>query len=138
MLHLNASVFVELTLIALLAATLIYCALLERKLSALRKGQDGLKQTIMELNTAIISAGASMRALKAAAGEAAETLDGRIANARSLSDELSLITSSGERIAERIAGAAPAKPANGIHPASLMNRLKPSHQNMGQMTGAMR
>jgi len=133
MLHLNASFFVELTLIALLAATLVYCALLERKLSALRKGQDGLKQTIVELNTAIVSAGASMRALKAAAGEAAETLDGRIAQARTLSDELSLITSSGERIAARIAGAAPAKPSNTIHPASLMNRLKAPAQSMGAM-----
>jgi phage shock protein A len=130
--HLNVSFFVELTLIALLAATLVYCALLERKLSALRKGQDGLKQTIGELNTAIISAGASMRALKAAAGEAAETLDSRIAHARQLSDELSLITSSGERIADRIANGAPVKPGNAIHPASLMNRLKP------QTAGAMR
>ncbi|HEY1632727.1 MAG TPA: DUF6468 domain-containing protein [Rhizomicrobium sp.] len=131
--HLNASFFVELTLIALLAATLVYCALLERKLSALRKGQDGLKQTIVELNAAIVSAGASMRALKAAAGEAAETLDGRIAQARGLSDELSLITSSGERIAERIAAATPPKSNNGVHPASLMNRLKSPAQAMGAM-----
>jgi phage shock protein A len=126
---LNVSFFVELTLIALLAATLVYCALLERRLSALRKGQDGLKATIGELNTAIVSAGASMRALKAAASDAATTLDSRIANARSLADELSLLTVSGDRIANRIADAAPAKPTNGIHPASLMNRLKP--QAMG-------
>jgi hypothetical protein len=136
--HLNASFFVELTLIALLAATLVYCALLERKLSALRKGQDGLKQTIAELNTAIISAGASMRSLKAAAGEAAGTLDARIASARTLSDELALITSSGERIAERIANGTPAKAGNPIHPASLMNRLKPQAQTMGLTMGAMR
>src|ERR1700742_1343048 len=122
MLHLNASVFVELTLIALLAATLVYCALLERRLSALRKGQDGLKHTIQELNAAIVSAGASMRALKAAASDAAATLDTRIANGRGLADELSLLTASGERIADRIANA-PSQ-TSAIHPAALMNRLE--------------
>jgi len=59
----NIPFLVELALIALLALTLVYCIVLERKLSALRKGQDGLKATIGELNTAIVSAGASMRAL---------------------------------------------------------------------------
>ncbi|HEX3674551.1 MAG TPA: DUF6468 domain-containing protein [Rhizomicrobium sp.] len=133
--HMNLSFFVELTLIALLAATLVYCALLERKLSALRKGQDGFKQIILDLNSAIVSAGASMRALKASASEAAETLDARIASARSLNDELALVTASGERIADRIANGGPAKQAtNGIHPAALqsrLDRLKP--QSMGTM-----
>ncbi len=134
-LHMNISFFVELTLIGLLAATLVYCALLERKLSALRKGQDGLKKIITDLNGAIISAGASMRALKASAAEAAQTLDARIASARNLNDELSLLAASGERIAERIANGGPVKQAtNGIHPAALQNRLdrlKP--QNMGTL-----
>ncbi len=57
---------VEVVLTGLLAATLIYCAVLERRLAALRKSQDGLKATIGELNAAILSAGTSMRLLKAA------------------------------------------------------------------------
>lgn len=116
----NIPFLVELALIALLALTLVYCIVLERRLSALRKGQDGLKATIGELNTAIVSAGASMRALKAAAGGAAETLDGRIESARALIDELSLMTASGERIADRIAMGSATKPAL---PASLIGRL---------------
>ncbi|MGA7713556.1 MAG: DUF6468 domain-containing protein [Rhizomicrobium sp.] len=91
----------ELALTVLLAATLAYCIVLERRLSAVRKGQEGLKTMIGELNAAISGAGASMRALKAAAGNAAETLDERLKRARALADELSLLTSSGERIAER-------------------------------------
>jgi len=63
----NVSLIVELVLIALLAMTLVTCIVLERKLSALRKGQDGLKQTIGELNGAIVSAGASTRGSKARA-----------------------------------------------------------------------
>jgi len=106
--HITLSTGLELALTILLAFTLVYCVVLERRLSALRKGQDGLKATIGELNTAIISAGASMRALKSSAAEAGELLDGRLSRARALSDELALITASGERIAERFDRATPA------------------------------
>jgi phage shock protein A len=120
---LSLSLIVEIALSALLTATLVYCIVLERKLAALRKGQDGLKQTIAELNSAIVSAGSSMRMLKSAAASASETLDERLTRARSLVDELSLLTASGERIADRIDRGTAAKPANGIHPAALANRL---------------
>lgn len=117
----------ELTLTVLLAATLVYCIVLERRLSAVRKGQEGLKTMIGELNAAIAGAGASLRALKAAAGGAAETLDDRLRRARALADELSLLTSSGERIAERFDRVA-TKPAERMAPAhlpsgSVMHRL---------------
>jgi hypothetical protein len=98
--------FVEVTLEILLAVTLGYCILLERRLAAVRKGQEGLSRTIGELNMAIAGAGASLRALKAAAGEAAQTLDERLKRARLHIDELSVLTASGERIAVRIENAA--------------------------------
>ncbi|HWY62831.1 MAG TPA: DUF6468 domain-containing protein [Rhizomicrobium sp.] len=98
--------FVEVTLEILLAATLCYCILLERRLAAVRKGQEGLSRTIGELNMAIAGAGASLRALKAAAGEAAQTLDERLKRARLHIDELSVLTASGERIADRMENAA--------------------------------
>ena len=50
---------VEVSLEALLAVTLCYCILLERRLAAVRKGQEGLARTIGELNMAISGAGAS-------------------------------------------------------------------------------
>jgi hypothetical protein len=93
---------VEIALEVLLAATLCYCILLERRLSAVRKGQEGLSRTIGELNMAIAGAGASLRALKAAAGESAGALDERLKRARLHIDELSVLTASGERIAQRI------------------------------------
>ncbi len=58
--------FVEVTLEILLAVTLCYCILLERRLAAVRKGQEGLSRTVGELNMAIAGAGASLRALKSA------------------------------------------------------------------------
>jgi hypothetical protein len=102
----NLNFFLELGLEILLAFTLAYCVILERRLAAVRKGQEGLKTTIGELNMAISGAGASLRALKAAAGEAAVTLDERLKRARLHIDELSVLTASGERIAQRMEGAA--------------------------------
>ena len=118
------SIAIEILLSALLAATLFYCAVLERRLANLRKGQDGLKQTIAQLNTAIMSASTSIRALKEGTANAADTLDERLSRARGMADELSLLVSSGERIAERIAAQRPANTAaRAATPAVLANRL---------------
>ncbi len=121
------SLFVEIALSALLAATLVCCAILERRLAALRKGQDGLKQTFAVLNTAIVSAGASMRAMKESAESAAQTLDDRLVRARGMADELSVLTASGESIAERIVAKRSEAQRSGAsrtdRPAVLANRL---------------
>ena len=120
----TVSLIVELGLSALLLATIVYCAILERRLSALRKGQDGLKDTIVHLNEAIVSAGSSMRMLKAAASGAAEALDERIARGRGLADELSLLTASGERIAERMDRSTSSSKTVMPMPAALNARLE--------------
>ncbi len=120
----------EIALEVLLAATLCYCIVLERRLAAVRKGQEGLARHIGELNMAIAGAGASLRALKSAAGEAAQTLDERLKRARLHIDELSVLTASGERIAARMEGATTrARPENNadlssaLPSASIMGRL---------------
>jgi Domain of unknown function (DUF6468) len=121
---------VEVSLELLLAVTLCYCIVLERRLAAVRKGQEGLSRTIGELNMAIAGAGASLRALKSTAGEAAQTLDERLKRARLHIDELSVLTASGERIADRIErGTTSQTPARAVMadmvlPSnSVMNRL---------------
>jgi chromosome segregation ATPase len=122
----NFATFVEIVLIVLLAATLAYCAILERRLAALRRSQDGFKETIADLNQAITTAGTSMRLLKSSVSGATETLDERLDRARNLSDELALLTSSGERIAQRIEkGASPQPQAakTSLTPPVLANRL---------------
>ena len=123
------SLAVELALSALLAATLIYCALLERRLRAVRQGQENLKSTIGDLNASLATAGASLRALQAAAGTVGETLDRKLGVARSTIDELSLLTASGERIASRMERTVEPKPAGratnpNLPSGSIMERLK--------------
>ena len=122
--HITLTMALELTLTGLLAATLLYCIVLERRLAAVRKGQDGLKKMIGELNGAIAGAGASLRALKIAAAGAAETLDDRLKRARAVADELSLLSSSGERIADRFDRSTPSTGPQHLPSGSVMNRLK--------------
>jgi hypothetical protein len=122
--HITLSTGIELALTVLLAFTLFYCIVLERRLSALRKGQDGLKATIGELNTAITNAGASMRALKSSAAEAADQLDSRLSRSRGVIDELSLLNASGERIAQRIDRGSETRPSMPLPSGSVMNRLE--------------
>ncbi len=124
--------YLELALQVLLAFTLCYCVVLERRLAAVRKGQEGLSRTIGELNMAIAGAGASLRALKSAAGEAAQTLDERLKRARLHIDELSLLTASGERIAQRMETSAAAPrvareiPDMPLPSTSILSRLNRS------------
>jgi Domain of unknown function (DUF6468) len=121
--------YVEIALEVLLAATLCYCIILERRLAQVRKGQEGLGRTIGELNMAIAGAGASLRALKSAAGEAAGTLDQRLKRASLHIDELSVLTGSAERIAERIERGVAATPRSvpladvPLPSRSIMSRL---------------
>ena len=126
----NLTFIVEVSLEVLLAATLCYCIVLERRLAAVRKGQEGLSRTIGELNMAIAGAGTSLRALKSAAGEAAATLDERLKRARLHIDELSVLTVSGERIAQRMEGVATAPrvakeiPDMPLPSTSILSRLE--------------
>ena len=122
--------YLELGLEVLLGFTLCYCVILERRLAAVRKGQEGLSRLVGELNMAISGAGASLRALKAAAGEASQILDQRLKRAQLHIDELSVLTASGERIAQRMESAATAPrvakeiPDMPLPSTSILSRLE--------------
>lgn len=128
----DISLLIELALATLLGVTVVYCALLERKLKALRSDQDGLKTTIVELSNAISAAGASMRALKSAAAEASETLESQISRARGLIDELAVVNASGERLAARIEGGITGTTSRApgfVQPQVLASRLESLRPN---------
>lgn len=80
----------ESLLALLLCACLFYCWRLERKLSALREGQDGIRAAANDLAQAAAHAEAAVRAMRGAAGEAGRDLQARIDDARALSDRLGL------------------------------------------------
>lgn len=98
----DISLILEPLLATLLGATLVYCVILERRLRNLRTDQTELIAALSTLNRAIAGAEHSVAALKTAAAEAGEELSTKLTPARALVDELSLLTASGERIADKI------------------------------------
>ncbi len=78
----------ESLLAILLAAVLFFCWRLERRLAALRSGNDGVIKAAAELAQATAQAEAAVRALKVTAGEAGRDLQARIDDAKALADRL--------------------------------------------------
>lgn len=142
----SISLYIEILLCILLVATLAFCLVLERKLSAMRKGQDGLKVLIAELNGAIGAAGTSMRLLKSAASGAVEELDEKVTRARAAIDELSVLTTSGDRIAMRIERSlepqgilrSPVLPAAAERLAGIAPRIMRTKAPLEQAVGGVR
>lgn len=98
----SLSTIVELVLAGLLVPTLVCCALLEKRLKALRKDQANLGATVRALNASIAGAQQSLAELRTAASDADRLLGEKVSAARLLADELSVLSASGERIASRI------------------------------------
>ncbi len=121
----------------LLGATIFYCAVLDRKLKALRSGQDGLKQTIDQLNTATARAEVSITQMKQVSGALDDGLTQQMRDARALADELSVMVASGSKIAAHLGtGRKPASAPTSI-PAALKPRMKERHVPMPSREAGM-
>ncbi|GIK50293.1 MAG: hypothetical protein KJZ75_10360 [Hyphomonadaceae bacterium] len=81
---------IEVVLALMLAACLFYFWRLDKKLSALRSGQDGALKAAAELAQATAQAEAAVRALRGAASDAGRDLQSRINDARAAADRLGL------------------------------------------------
>ena len=89
---------------ALLLATVIYCFILNRRLSVMRDAQSEMSNLISEFNVAIEQARSGVETLKETAADAGDKLGREIDKARAMADELLVMTGSGERLAERLEG----------------------------------
>jgi hypothetical protein len=81
---------IEIVLALMLAVCLVYFWRLDRKLQALRSGQDGALAAAAELVQATAQAEAAVRALRATASETGRDLQARINDARATADRLGL------------------------------------------------
>lgn len=81
---------IEIVLALMLAACLFYFWRLDRKLSALRNGQDGVRAAAAELAHATAQAEAAVRNMRLTAQEAGRDLQQRINDARATADRLGL------------------------------------------------
>jgi len=107
MFNLPTDLLLDLLVAVLLVATIFFCVLLDRRLKALRSGQDGLKAIIDQLNTATARAEMSIGQLKQVSGDADTGLNDQLRQARLVSDELSVMLASGNKLADRLSGERP-------------------------------
>lgn len=134
MLGLSIELIVELVVAVMLGVTVFYCIALERRLRALRSGQDGLKATIDQLNTATARAEMSIAQLKQASGELDAELAGHTQRAEAVVRDLKSMVSTGNVMAEQLRGkgnalrrsqaqeAAPVAPRTRSAPARVAER----------------
>ncbi len=85
-------------LCALLVAVIFLAIKLDRRLTDMRAGNQDLANLVTSLNTAIDKANISIINLRRAAREADETLFQRSSTARALTDELSIVVESADRL----------------------------------------
>ena len=98
----NLELYIDILLSALLAATIFYCVLLNRRLTAMRDAQNEFEALIREFGQATRQAEASLVNLRQAGEEVGANLDTMIGSGRDLYDELKIITESGNVLADRI------------------------------------
>lgn len=116
---LGVDVILDGLLAVLLAATVVYCFVLNRRLSRLRNAQGEMAELVRSFHQATENARASVGELKVAASAVGADLQKRIEAGRNMLDELEVVVHSGGKVAERIeqgvdrskAGASPAAPA---------------------------
>lgn len=85
-----------------LLAVMILCIFVYRRLSIIKDGHEELSKIVDNLNQAITNAQQSVNGIKAAAIASEEDLQSTIKKARSMVDELSLMTEVGNNLANRL------------------------------------
>ncbi len=98
----DMSVLLDVLLVVLLTATVVYCFVLNRRLGQLRNAQGDMAAMVRSFDESTERARSSIDDLKHTAGAVGLELEGRISKARDMLDELQLVTTSGERVADRI------------------------------------
>ena len=96
-------------LMLLLVAALGYGVRLERKLTALREGQQAFASAVTELNAAAGRAEAALASLRAS-GQETDLLHDRIVKAREVKAQLEALIARGPAVVERPREVAPAQP----------------------------
>ncbi|WP_020177597.1 DUF6468 domain-containing protein [Methylopila sp. M107] len=94
---------IELLVAVLLAATIFYCAVLDRRLKRLRNDETSMRGTITELVGATHAAERAIQALRATVAQSEETLADRLGRAEQVSTQMAGQLGEGEEVIARIA-----------------------------------
>ena len=122
----GTEMLMDLMLAGLLCATLVYCFVLNRRLSRLRSAKGDMAEMVRSFHQATEAARASVHELKRASDEIGQDLKGQVDKAREALDELELVTSSAGRVAERIEkGVEQSRPAQAAPAPVASERPRP-------------
>ena len=114
----------------LLLVTIGYCALVHKRLGAIRKAESAMRGLADDLNTATARAESGLNQLRATAAEAAEGFDPLMREARSLAGDLDMLCHRARKLADRLDP--PAAPAT--VPTKAPQRTQPRAQKPAQKT----
>jgi hypothetical protein len=102
MFGLTLGIIVEASVAVLLATTIGYCIVLNRRLTNLHADRDVLKQMIADLVQSTALANAAVRELKSAAVEADTILNNRLEEAETFGIELANHVTAGQQLIDKI------------------------------------
>ena len=106
----------------LLAATIVYAALLNKRLQGLRANKAEFEAMVTEFNEATRRTEGAIQALRMAADQTGKALSAQVERAQALRDELGFLTSRADALADRAAGRAEAPPPKPAAPAAAAPR----------------
>ena len=98
----NFGVILELMVIGLLAVTIAYCTVLDRRLRALRQDEQVMRKTVVELGAATERAERALDSLRHTLGDCDRTLAERLRVAEQYTTDLEEQIRSGDDILSRI------------------------------------
>ena len=97
------SLVLDIIVAVLLAATIVFAALLNRRLQGLRANKAEFESMVTEFNEATRRTEGAIQALRLAADQTAKALSVQVERGQALRDELAFLTSRADGTAERIA-----------------------------------
>ena len=99
------TLILDVFLVALLAATLVYIARLNRRLDAMRAGREEFEALVKRFTSATEQAQANVNAMKAAADDAGKGLQEEIDRARGLREDLAFLADRANGLADQLEAA---------------------------------
>ncbi|GHD60967.1 hypothetical protein GCM10017083_47710 [Thalassobaculum fulvum] len=128
----NLELGLNILLVLLLLPTVVYVALLQRRLASLRADREAVESVIERMNEATRRAEASLKGIRQAAEQAKVTLDEPVTRAQALRDELSFLVQRADAAGERLAGGLSSAGAGGATAAAPAaerpRRAKPANE----------
>lgn len=103
------ALILDVLLIILLLATIVYAMVLHRRLAMLRSEKEGLETFLEKMNQATTKADASLKGIRQTAEQAQALLNDPMVKAQALRDELLFLIERADGSAERLAGSTSGK-----------------------------